>query len=78
MYINGKWFTEPEILDYVNRIEAERAASSKLLTAAVKDMQRLGYGDCTSCRYAGQCSSFECKYEWQHQAAAEKLINKEA
>ena len=78
MFIKGRWFTEPEIIAYVNELEASRAESIKLLGSAMNDVQRLGYGDCASCRYAGQCSEGECRYEWHHQAEAEELIGKEA
>lgn len=50
----------------------------KIIQAALKEIQRLGYEDCMSCVHSENCIyADECEYRWISADEAERLIEDE-
>lgn len=60
MWIDGRWFEEPEVIAYINRLKAERNAYKEELISTLQKATTCIMGDktCDGCKYVnreGEC-----------------------
>lgn len=73
MWIDGRWFEEPEVIAYINRLKAERNAYKEELISTLQKATTCIMGDkpCDGCKYVNQ--EGECPTQLRTYAAKLRL-----
>ena len=87
MYINGKWFTEPQLVSYIDELQTQLKEKDEKLTLAKtllksaiecigKNMICDADGkSCEFCEYDNENCDYDNRFRWQHHIESLSLIN---